>query len=229
MSPPEIDLRLPPRERALAASLGATWRDFLYAPGPGLTSPLDPGACRSTFVAVPVVGVPVRISSLVAPALGGRLCRLRLEPLERFRPESLGSFFEPSRTGTIHTFTPDRTSTAARAPDRAEWRYEGPALASRLGRVGELRLLRERGRERGGGISWQADRGIVLTDVDGAACLLLSLAETSEAALFLPSVGLHRALLDRDGASAPGVSVRGLLGYDDWPADLEVAVELRPL
>jgi hypothetical protein len=42
-------------------------------------------------------------------------------------------------------------------------------------------------------------------------------------------VGLHRALLDRDVAPSPGVTARGLLGYGDWPADLDVAVELLRL
>lgn len=176
---------------------------------------------------VPVEGAPVRVSSLVTPAFGGDLCRLHLEPLEHHRPESLGSFFEPSRTGTIYAFTPGRGSGAARAPERAGWRYEGPPLVSRIGRITGMGLLRERGR--GADFSWEADRGILLTGVDGVGCLLLSVAETSETAIFLPSVGLHRALLDHDVAPSPGVSARGLLGYADWPADLDVAVELLRL
>lgn len=227
MSGPHVELKLPESERALAASLATAWRDFLYTPGPGFTSPLDPGAYRSSFVVVPVEGAPVRVSSLATPVFGGELCRLRLEPLERYRPESLGSFFEPSRTGTVYAFTPERGSGAARAPERAEWRYEGPPLGSRIGRVTSVRLLRERGR--GADFSWEADRGILLTGVDGVGCLLLSSAETSETALFLPSVGLHRALLERDAAPSPGVTARGLLGYGDWPADLDVAVELLRL
>ncbi|MGH2668075.1 MAG: hypothetical protein ACRDH5_02975 [bacterium] len=227
MSGPHVELKLPESERALAASLATAWRDFLYTPGPGFTSPLDPGAYRSSFVVVPVEGAPVRVSSLATPVFGGELCRLRLEPLERYRPESLGSFFEPSRTGTVYAFAPERGSGAARAPERAEWRYEGPPLVSRIGRVTSARLLRERGR--GADFSWEADRGILLTGVDGVGCLLLSSAETSETALFLPSVGLHRALLERDAAPSPGVTARGLLGYGDWPADLDVAVELLRL
>jgi hypothetical protein len=90
-----------------------------------------------------------------------------------------------------------------------------------------VRLLRERGR--GADSSWEADRGILLTGVDGIGCLLLSIAETSETALFLPSVGLHRALLDREIAPSPGVTARGLLGYGDWPTGLDVAVELLRL
>jgi hypothetical protein len=227
MSSPHVELKLPESERALAASLATAWRDFLYTPGPGFTSPLDPGSYRSSFVVVPVEGAPVRVSSLATPVFGGELCRLRLEPLERYRPESLGSFFEPSRTGTVYAFTPERGSGAARVPERAEWRYEGPPLVSRIGRVTSVRLLRERGR--GADFSWEADRGILLTGVDGVGCLLLSSGETSETALFLPSVGLHRALLERDAAPAPGVTARGLLGYGDWPADLDVAVELLRL
>jgi hypothetical protein len=227
MSDPHVDLKLPDSERALAASLATAWRDFLYTPGPGFTSPLDPGAYRSSFVVVPVEGAPVRVSSLVTPVFGGELCRLHLEPLERYRPESLGSFFEPARTGTVYAFTPERGSGAVRAPERAEWRYEGPPLVSRIGQVASMRLLRERGR--GADFSWEADRGILLTDVDGVGCLLLSSAETSETAVFLPSVGLHRALLDPDVAPPSGVTARGLLGYGDWPADLDVAVELLRL
>jgi hypothetical protein len=227
MSGPHVELKLPESERALAASLATAWRDFLYTPGPGFTSPLDPGAYRSSFVVVPVEGAPVRVSSLVTPVFGGELCRLHLEPLERYRPESLGSFFEPSRTGTVYAFTPERGSGAAQAPERAEWRYDGPPLASRIGRVTSVRLLRERGR--GADSSWEADRGILLTGVDGIGCLLLSIAETSETALFLPSVGLHRALLDREIAPSPGVTARGLLGYGDWPTGLDVAVELLRL
>ena len=227
MSGPHVDLKLPDSERALAASLATAWRDFLYTPGPGFTSPLDPGAYRSSFVVVPTEAAAVRVSSLVTPAFGGELCRLRLEPLERYRPESLGSFFEPSRTGTVYAFTPERGSGATRAPERVEWRYEGPPLARRLGRVTSMWLLRERGR--GTDFSWEADRGILLTGVDGDGCLLLSIAETSETALFLSSVGLHRALLDPDVAPPSGVTARGLLGYDEWPADLDIVVELLPL
>jgi len=227
MSGPHVELKLPDAERALAASLATAWRDFLYTPGPGFTSPLDPGAYRSSLVVVPVEGAPVRVSSLVTPVFGGELCRLHLEPLERYRPESLGSFFEPARTGTVYAFTPERGSGAARAPERPEWRYEGLPLVSRLGRITSVRLLRERGR--GAAFSWEADRGILLTGVDGVGCLLLSSAETSETALFLPSVGLHRALLDREAAPSPDVTARGLLGYGDWPADVDVAVELLRL
>jgi hypothetical protein len=222
-----IDLRIPDPERRLAATLTSGWRDFLYAPGPGFTSPLDPGAYRSSFVVVPTAGPVVRLSSLVVPAFGGDLCRLRLETLERYRSEIFGSFFEPARTGHVHALTPDRSTGAARPPERAEWCYEGPALASRLGRVTGLRLLRER--VRGGDFSWEADRGVVLTDASGGQYLLLSGAEPSETALFLPSPGLFRAVLDAGAPPPPGVTVRDLLGYGAWPGDLDVTVELLPL
>jgi hypothetical protein len=229
---PAIDLRIPDPERHLAATLTTAWRDFLYAPGPGFISPLDPGAYRSSFVVVPTHGPAVRVSSLVVPAFGGDLCRLRLEPLERYRFESFGSFFEPARTGCVYALTPDhsagdRSARAARAPERAEWRYEGPALASRLGGVNGLRLLRER--VRGRGFSWEADRGAVLAGADGGQCLLLSGAEPSETALFLPSPGLFRALLDPSAPPTPGVTARDLLGYGQWPGDLDITVELLPL
>lgn len=219
-----VDLRLPDGERALAASLGRAWRDFLYTPGPGFTSPLDPGAYRSTFVVVPATGSPVRMSSRVVPAFGGELCRLHLEPLERYRAESLGSFFDPSRTGTVYAFAPDQGSGAARPPEPTQWRYAGPPLAARLGPGVSLQLIRERGR--GPDVSWEADRGILLAGADGLGGLLLSMAEASESALFLPTMGLHRALLDPGPAAVPGVTARGLLGYGDWGADVDVAVEL---
>jgi hypothetical protein len=224
---PHVELKLPEGERALAASLAGAWRDFLYTPGPGFTSPLDPGAYRSTFVVVPVSGLAVRLSSRVMPAFGGELCRLHLEPLEHYRAASLGSFFEPSRTGTVYALAPDRASGAARPPERAEWRYEGPSLAARLGPGAGLHLMRERGR--GTDFSWEADRGIVLAGADGLGGLLLSLAETSESALFLPTMGLHRALLGDGDPAVPGVTTRGLLGYGDWAADLDIAVELLRL
>jgi len=222
-----IDLRIPDPERRLAAALTTAWRDFLYAPGPGFTSPLDPGAYRSSFAVVPTHGPVVRVSSLVVPAFGGDLCRLRLETLEGYRSESFGSFFEPTRTGRVYALTPGRSAGAERAPERAEWYYEGPALASRLGRVTGLRLLRERGRGRD--YSWEADRGAVLTDADGGECLLLGAAEPSETVLFLPFPGLFRALLDPRAPPTPGVTARGLLGYGEWPGDLDITVELLPV
>jgi len=224
---PSVDLRLPEPERRLAAALASAWRDLLYVPGPGFTSPLDPGVYRSSFVIALAAGAAVRLSSLIVPAFGTELCRLRLEPLERHPAERLGSFFEPARTGAVHALTGDRLGGAARPPDRAEWRYEGPALVARLGRPSRVRLLREVGR--GAGFSWQADRGIVITTGDGDACLLLGEADPGETASFLPTLGLHRALLDPSAELPPGVSVRGLLGYGEWDADVDVTVELRSL
>jgi len=178
-------------------------------------------------VVVPTHGPAVRVSSLVVPAFGSDLCRLRLETLERYRSESFGSFFDLTRTGRVYALTPDRSAGAARAPERAEWRYEGPALASRLGRITGVRLLRER--VRGADVSWEADRGVVLTDASGGACLLLSGIEPSETALFVPSPGLFRAILDPSAPPTPGVSARDLLGYGAWPGDLDVTVELLPV
>ena len=226
MTTPHIELALPDPERNLAASLAAPWRDLLYTPGPDFTSPLDPGAYRSSLVVVRSDGVAIRVTSQVAPAFNGELCRLRLEALTRYRPEALGSFFEPARTGTVYALTPDRGVGAARAPESAEWRYDGPSLAPRLGRVGRVRVLRERAR--GVGASWTADRGLVLTGADGTECLLLAVSEP-EAALFLPAPGLHRALLERGRAPQPGVTVRDLLGHGDRDGDLDVTAELHPL
>jgi hypothetical protein len=227
MTTPHVDLTLPDVERQWAASLATTWRDLLYAPGPGFTSPLDPGAYRSSVVVVRGDGVAIRVTSLVAPAFGGELCRLRLEALGQHRPHALGSFFEPSRTGTVYALSPDRGDAAARAPDRAEWRYEGASLATRLGRVDRVRVLRERAR--GAGASWTADRGLVLTGADRAECVLLGVSEPAEVALFLPSPGLYRALLDPGTAPQPGITVRDLLGYGGRDDDVDVTVELHPL
>jgi hypothetical protein len=227
MPDPAVDLRLPDRERAWLASLRPPWRDLLYTPGPGFTSPLEPGAYRSSLVIVPSEGPPVRVSSLVTSAFAGELCRIRLEALPAAPASSLGSFFEPSRRGTVYTLTSNRPTGAAPGADRAGWRYEGPELASRLGPVRRVRLLRERAR--GPGFSWQADRGLALTGAGGAEWLLLSVAEPSEAALFLPAVGLYRVLLDATVASPPGVTPRELLGYGDWPGEIEIALDLLPV
>jgi len=226
MPTPHVDLTLPDAERLLAASLAGPWRDLLYAPGPDFTSPLDAGAYRASFVIVQGDGAPIRVTSRVTTAFGGELCRLGLEALTRYRAEALGSFFEPARTGTVYALTADREAGAARAPDRAEWRYDGPSLAPRLGRVGRVRVLRERAR--GARASWTADRGLVLTGADGTECLLLAVSEP-EAALFLPTPGLHRALLEPGRALQPGVTVRDLLGHGERDGDLDVTAELHPL
>jgi hypothetical protein len=227
MITPHVDLTLPDAERRLAASLSTPWRDLLYAPGPDLTSPLDPGAYRASLVVVRDDDIAVRVTSRVIRAFGGELCRLRLEALPLTRAAAFGSFFEPGRTGTVYAFTPDREGGAARAPERAEWRYEGASLAARLGRVGQVRVLRERGRAGSG--SWVADRGLVLRCADGGECMLLGVTEPAEAALFLPTPGLYRALLDPPGASRPGVTVRDLLGHGGRDHDADVTVELQPL
>jgi hypothetical protein len=226
MSGPRIDLSLPDPERHLAAALGSRWVDLLYAPGAGFTSALDPGVYRSTFVIVLHDGPAVRVSSLVTPAFGGEVCRLRLEPLARYRAETLGSFFEPARHGTVYALAPDRSTGAARPPDRAEWRYQGASLADRLGRVSRVRVLRER--VRGPAFSWEADRGVVLTGADGGESLLLSVPEAGETALFLAAPGLYRLLLDPRAAAPPGVTVPSLLGHADRDDALEVTVELHP-
>jgi hypothetical protein len=226
MGAPHVDLTLPDAERRLAASLSTPWRDLLYTPGPDLTSPLDPGAYRSSLVVVLDDGVAVRVTSRVTPAFGGELCRLHLETLALSRVAAFGSFFEPARTGTIYAFTPDREVGAVRAPDRAEWRYEGASLAPRLGRVDQVRVLLERGRVGAG--SWVADRGLVFRSADGGECVLLGVTEPAEAALFLPSPGLYRALLDPRAAAQPGVTVRDLLGHGERD-DADVTAELHPL
>jgi hypothetical protein len=227
MPGPHVDLTLPAPERDLLRALAAPWRDLLYAPGPAFTSPLDPGAYRSSLVIVPAAGPAIRVSSLVMPAFGGDLCRLRLEALPHPPAPSLGSFFEPARTRTDYALTPERGAAAARAPDRAEWRYAGASLAPRLSRLRGLSLLRERGRGRDG--SWVADRGVAFTGADGAPSLVLAIAEPAEATLFLPAPGLYRALLEPAVPPHPGVTVRDLLGHGDRGGDVETTVELIPL
>jgi hypothetical protein len=231
MTTPRVDVTLPASERALAAALAGAWRDLLYVPGPGLTSPLDPGAYRSSLVVIRGDGAAIRVTSRVSPAFGADVSRVALEPVAPPRPgaldEALGSFFEPARTGTIYALTPDRAAGAARPPDRAEWRYEGPSLAPRLALVTRARLVREHGR--GTGVEWTADRGLALITADGAECLVLAVSEPAEVALFLPVPGLYRALLDGSAAPQPGVTVRDLLGHGERDDDVDVTVTLHPL
>jgi len=221
-----IDLPLPHVERALAAALGAPWRDLLYVPGPDLTSPLEPGVFRSAFVAVPAVGPAIRISSIVVPAFGIELCRLQLEPLMDYRAEMLGSFFDPERRGRIFRMTKERDALSAQPAEREGWSYAGSSLGERLGRVERVRLIRERVVARLGGqqVGWTADRGLVL-DVPGSEpCLLMATTESAEQALFLPAPRLYRALL-AGTAPAPGATARELLGYGGWREDFELALE----
>jgi hypothetical protein len=223
MPAPHIDLTLSESERALLRALLAPWRDVLYAPGPGLTSPLDPGAYRSSVVIVPATGSPVRVSSVVAPAFGRELCRLKLEALPQAPGALLGSFFDLSRTGVVYALAPERGTAAARAPDRAEWRYGGESLAPHLAQIRGLRLIREHGRGAEG--SWTADRGLAVSGADGALSLLLAVTEPAESALFLPTPGLYRPLLDAAAPPHPGATVRDLLGYGDDMRAMDVSVE----
>lgn len=224
---PHVDLTVPEAERALVRSLLAPWRDLLYLPGPGFTTPLDPGAYRSSLVIVPADGPAVRVSSVVVLAFGAELCRLRFEALPGAPATRLGSFFDLSRGGIVYAFSPDRGAVAGRAPDRAEWRYGGPPLAVALSRIRALRLLREEGRGPDG--SWAADRGLVITGRDGAARLVLAVTDPPEAALLLPVPGLHRILLDPAIPPPPGVTVCGLLGHAEHGEPLEVTIGLRDL
>lgn len=227
MSAPHVSLRLPDHERNLLPLLDSSWRDLLYSPGPGFTSPLDPGAYRTSIVVVPAAGSAIRVSSVVMPAFGAEICRLRLEVLPYAPPPSLGSFFDPSRTGTVYALTSDRDGGAAQAPARADWRYDGVSLTPRLGSISGLRLLREHGR--GPGFSWEADRGLACTGRDGGSCLVLAVTEPAEAALFLPSPGLYRTLLDPASSAPPGVTVRDLLGHGDRDEGVETTIEMLPL
>jgi hypothetical protein len=226
-----FDLRLPEPERRRAAGLATRWHDLLYIPGPGFTSPLDPGLYRSTFVIVPAEGRAVRVSSFVVPAFGGELCRLRLEPLVSFRADNLGSFFEPRRRGVVYAMSPDRKTGAARPPDRPEWSYQGPSLQPRLERAERVRLIRERvtGGCGDSAFSWVADRGLVIVGGDDRDMLLLARPDESEQAVFVTGLGFYRALLDPAAPETPGATVRELLGYGDRGDELRIEVEIEPL
>ena len=226
-----IDLRLPEPERRAAASFGGRWRDLLYVPGPGFASPLDPGRYRSSFVVIPVDGPAVRVSSLVVPAFGSDLCRLRLEPLASFRIQSLGSFFEPSRRGTVYAMSADRERGAARAPNEPGWSYEGPPLEPQFGDTVGVRLIRERvrGGIGDGAFSWVADRGLAVSASNGAEGLLLAEPDASESAVFVPVAGFYRALVDPAARATPGATVKDLLGYGDWEEPLQIELEIEQI
>jgi len=226
-----VDLTLSAPERRWAAGLAAAWSDLLYSPGPTFASPLEPGLFRASLVVVPVGAVAVRITSLVVPAFGGEVCRLRLEPVPALPHEIFGSFFEPRRRGRIWSLGADRRAAGARAPDEKGWYYEGPALAAGLGEMARVRILREhvRAGAREGAYGWTADRGLVFTSAAGAESLLLALPEREEHALFLPAVGPYRLLLDPREPATPGAGARELLGYGDRDDPFELTVGLEPL
>jgi hypothetical protein len=226
-----FDLRLPEPERRRAAGLAARWRDLLYVPGPGFASTLDPGLYRSSFVVLVADAPAIRVSSFVVPAFGADLCRLRLEPLVSVRVDNLGSFFEPSRRGIVYAMSADRKRGLVRPPDRPGWSYEGPSLEPRLTRVERVRLVRERvtGGSGDGSFSWATDRALTLTGADGQQSLLLAVPEPSEHVVFLPAVGLYRALADPAAHETPGATVRELLGYGGWTEPLQIEVEIEPL
>ena len=225
---PAFDLTLPEPERRRAGALASGWLDLLYIPGAGFASPLEPGAYRSSFLIVPAQGPALRVSSFVVPAFGGELCRIRLEPVASYRPESLGSFFEPSRRGLVYAMSGDRRGGAARPPEQPGWYYDGPSLRPRLGDVTRVRRVRERLHAPSTpGWSLVADRGLALTGADGEESLLLAAGDAEEPTL-IPTLGLYRALIDPGVTPTPGATVRDLLGYGEWEIPLEIAVELEP-
>jgi len=224
-----FDLTLPAPERLRAAGLAAPWSDFLYVPGRGFTSPIEPGLYRSSFVIAPAEGRAVRVSSFAVPAFGGELCRIRLEPLVSFRQEDLGSFFEPARRGVVYAMSPDRRGAVTPSPGRPGWSYDGPTLKPRLGRVARAELIRERVTGGSGDVfAWTADRGLALTGADGQPCLLLAIPDGDEQVMFARRPGLYTALIDPSAPTPPGAAIRDLLGYGDRP-DLTVDVEIIPL
>jgi hypothetical protein len=227
--PTQLDLLLPEPERRRAAALRGGLADFLYVPNPDFTSLLEPGLYRSSFILVLAAGQTVRVSSFVVPAFGRELCRLRLERVQSYRPESLGSFFEPSRRGLIYSMSGDRQSVAAKPPDQSGWSYEGAPLGARLGKIRKVLVVTEtvwvEEEEESG---WHAGRGLALIGADGQESLLLAEPGPGDNVAFLPVVGIHRALLDPLAEEAPGASARELLGYGDSP-DATVFVTIEQL
>lgn len=226
-----VDLTLSASERRWAAALGGPWSDLLYSPGPGFASPLEPGLFRASVVVVPVGAAAVRVTSLVIPAFGGELCRLRVEPLPVLPHENFGSFFDPTRRGRVWSMGADRRTPGAHAPDERDWFYDGPPLAARLGETARVRVLRERVRAGtgDGAHGWTADRGLVFASAAGGESLLLALPEREEHALFLPAVGPYRVLVDPAAPATPGAGARELLGYGDHEDPFELTLELETL
>jgi hypothetical protein len=174
-------------------------------------------------------GACVRVTSIVQPAFGGELCRLRLEPLAR-RPETLGSFFDPSRRGLVYGMPATAGASTLGPASREGWSYGGESLRARLGAVTRVRVLRERvgGMSGEHHVSWMADRGLVLTGADGRESLFLAEPLPDEQAAFLPALGAFRALIDPGHPTTPGATTRELLGYGDWDARLDIELALRP-
>jgi len=223
-----FDLRLPEPERRRAGQLATHWTDLLYVPGPDFTSPLEPGIYRANLVIVLADERAVRVSSFVVPAFGGELCRLRLEALASFRPENLGSFFEPERRGVVYAMSADRKTGGARPPDRPGWSFEGRSLRPHLDRLERVRIVRElvTGRSGDSTFSWVADRGLLLTGRDASEMLFLAAPDRSEQVLFITGMSFYRALLDPAAPEIPGATVRELLGYGDREEDLRVEAQI---
>ncbi len=194
-------------------------------------SALDAGLYRASFVIAPAGRSPIRITSLVVPAYGGELSRLRVEPLESLRDDMLGSFFDLARRGTVYAMPADRGPARSSPADRPGWSYEGPSLRPRLATISRVRVLVERvaGTLGDQPVAWTVDRGLVLTGADGADSLLLAEPDYGEAAAFVPVLGAWRALLDPATPLTPGATPRELLGHGDREGAREVRVDLEDL
>ena len=126
MTSPHVDLTLPDAERRPRRLPRRPWRDLLYIPGPDLTSPLDPGAYRSSLVVVRGDGVAIRVTSRVTPAFGGGA--VPPEPGGAARPDARArrSARSSSRRAPAPSMRSPPTAGRRRARARArEWRYGG--------------------------------------------------------------------------------------------------------
>src|SRR4030095_1909460 len=103
----------------------------------------DAGLYRASFVIAPAGRSPVRVTSLVVPAYGGELSRLRLEARDGLRRDMLGSFSDPGRRAAIYAMPADRGPARLSPVDRSGWSYEGPSLRRRLATITRGRGLVE--------------------------------------------------------------------------------------
>ena len=190
---------LPVPERVRAAGLAAEWSDFLYVPGRGFTSPIEPGLYRSSFVValasgprgprVVLRGPRLRRRALPSPARAA--CQLPA------REPRLVLRACPTRRDLRDVGGSERRAHPLAGPTRVELRRAVPR--TRLARVATRSTWFASACTGGSGdaaFSWVADRGLALTGADGERCLLLANPDDAEQALLTPRLGFYAALLD---------------------------------